>query len=93
MKTNKYLLIGVFALFVTIFLWAARWYTLNQNEQTQPAFQPNSPPLVRPYSPTQGDPGAPVTVVEFLDPECEACGASFPMIKKALGEFGRQTRR
>ena len=36
MKTNKYLLIGVFALFVTIFLWAARWYTLNQNEQTQP---------------------------------------------------------
>lgn len=43
--------------------------------------------LVRPHSPVLGDRSAPVTMVEFLDPECEACRASFPAVKELLSQF------
>jgi len=45
--------------------------------------------LVRPHSPSQGGPAsAPVTIVEFLDPECEACRAMYPIVKAVLAEYG-----
>ena len=42
--------------------------------------------LVRPYSPILGRKDAPVTVVEFLDPACEACRAFHPTVKRILAE-------
>lgn len=35
-----------------------------------------------------GSPNAPVTVVEFLDPECESCRAVYPTVKRVLAEYG-----
>jgi protein-disulfide isomerase len=43
--------------------------------------------LVRPDSPTLGPADAKVTVVEFLDPECEACADFAPMVKGLVKEF------
>ena len=40
-----------------------------------------APVLVAPDSATITAPGAPVIVVEFLDFECEACGAVYPIIE------------
>ena len=40
--------------------------------------------LERDYSPTYGPDNAKVTIVEFLDPACEACRAFFPFVKKIL---------
>ncbi len=34
-----------------------------------------------------GRDGAPVTVVEFFDPECESCRAFHPMVKQLLEEY------
>ena len=42
--------------------------------------------LVRPYSPVLGREDAPVTVVEFLDPACEACRAFHPTVKRILAD-------
>ncbi|HMT06855.1 MAG TPA: thioredoxin domain-containing protein [Pyrinomonadaceae bacterium] len=42
--------------------------------------------LIRPDSPTLGPADAKVTVVEFLDPECEACAGFSPVVKKILSE-------
>jgi protein-disulfide isomerase len=40
--------------------------------------------LIRPHSPILGPANAPVTIVEFLDPACEACRAYAPVVKQVM---------
>jgi protein-disulfide isomerase len=42
--------------------------------------------LVRTYSPVLGREDAPVTIVEFFDPACEACRAFHPIVKQILAD-------
>ena len=49
-------------------------------------------PLVRPDSATLGPADAPVTVVEFLDPECESCRAFYPTVKQLLKDYNGKVR-
>jgi protein-disulfide isomerase len=46
--------------------------------------------FVRDDSPALGPKTASVTLVEFLDPECESCRAFFPTVKRILKEFEGQ---
>tara|TARA_R110002096_G_scaffold313983_1_gene508224 strand:- start:806 stop:1474 length:669 start_codon:yes stop_codon:yes gene_type:complete len=48
--------------------------------------------LVRPYSPVFGPKDAPVTIVEFFDPSCEACRAFHPIVKQIRTEFPNTVR-
>ncbi|HLM57235.1 MAG TPA: thioredoxin domain-containing protein [Pyrinomonadaceae bacterium] len=48
--------------------------------------------LVRPDSPALGPADAPVTLVEFVDPECESCGAFAPVVKKILKDYDGKVR-
>ncbi len=48
--------------------------------------------MVRPHSPVIGTVDAPVTMVEFFDPACEACKAFHPQVKQILAAFPRETR-
>lgn len=48
--------------------------------------------MVRPHSPIIGPVAAPVTIVEFIDPACEACKAFYPRVKDILAAFPRETR-
>lgn len=48
--------------------------------------------LVHEDSPTMGPADAPVTLVEFLDPECEACRAFFPIVKDIMAAYDGQVR-
>ncbi len=48
--------------------------------------------LVRPDSPTLGAADAPLTLVEFLDPECESCAAFSPVVKKILKDYDGKVR-
>lgn len=45
--------------------------------------------LVRFHSPVFGPAQAPVTIVEFFDPSCEACRAFHPYVKQILTENPR----
>jgi protein-disulfide isomerase len=40
--------------------------------------------LVRPHSPSFGEPGAKVHIVEFFDPACETCASFYPFVKKMI---------
>jgi protein-disulfide isomerase len=42
--------------------------------------------------PSQGKPGAPVTIVMFTDFQCPVCSAAHPVLKKVIGEFGDKVR-
>ncbi len=48
--------------------------------------------LVRPDSPILGPEDAPVTVVEFFDPECEACRAVEPDVMALLEKYDGEVR-
>ena len=52
----------------------------------------NAETLVRPDSPTMGPADAPVTLVEFLDPECESCAAFAPAVKKIMKDYDGKIR-
>jgi len=48
--------------------------------------------LVRPDSPVIGPEDARVTMVEFLDPECESCRAAYADVKAILDEYPKDLR-
>jgi protein-disulfide isomerase len=48
--------------------------------------------LVRPHSPVRGRSQAPVTVVEVLDPACEACKAFAPVVEQLLFTYPEDVR-
>ena len=48
--------------------------------------------LASEHSPTLGDPGAKVHIVEFLDPACETCAMFFPMVKQWMSQVPGQIR-
>lgn len=48
--------------------------------------------LIKPHAPIKGAFDAKVTVVEFLDPECESCSAMSPIVKKIYEEHQTEIR-
>jgi len=92
MKLDKYLMVGVFALLATAFLLGARWYRNKERTQLETNVQKNADLLIRPYSLSLGPADAKVTIVEFFDPECEACRAFYPITKEILKEFDGKVR-
>jgi protein-disulfide isomerase len=48
--------------------------------------------LVKSYSPSLGNPDAKVTVVEYLDPECESCAAFYPVVKGLVNDYKDRLR-
>ena len=48
--------------------------------------------LVRSHSPILGQADAPVTIVEFFDPACEACRAFYPLTKRILETYPEKVR-
>ncbi len=47
---------------------------------------------VRPHSHFIGPADAKVTIVEFLDPECETCRAMYPLVKQVMQEYQGRVR-
>ena len=73
---------------------AAAWYvnrtTVSGN--TEPVAPEIAETLIRSYSPVLGPKDAPVTIVEFFDPACEACRAFHPVVKDIMAQHGDAVR-
>lgn len=96
MKKNKNLKLLLLAIIVI-----AGWMLFyNQNTAEQGNFLsggekttiPANQLWVAEHSPIIGNPNAPVTLVEFIDPACEACRAMYPYVKQILKEFPEEVR-
>ena len=48
--------------------------------------------LASEHSPSLGDPGAKVHIVEFLDPACETCALFYPVVKQWISEAPGEIR-
>lgn len=102
MRKDVYKLVGVAAGFIAAFGLAAFFYLRGQEqdraqrvvEQTRIAKRAptDDTVFVRPHSRSLGPKNAKVTVVEFLDPECESCRAMYPMVKHLLSEYEGRVR-
>ncbi|MBX2835714.1 MAG: DsbA family protein [Gammaproteobacteria bacterium] len=86
------LVLGTVAVAVAIFGLGALMVQQNQAEPDAAIAVTEGTPLIRPYAPIIGDENAPVTIVEFFDPACEACRAFHPVVKDILKEHAGKVR-
>ena len=95
MGGNKSFLIG--AILVACLVAAILFLNRPANTPAQPsageaAFNFDPSLLIRPHSFVKGPDDAKVTMVEFMDPQCEACAAMHSIVKKLLKEYDGQLR-
>lgn len=93
---RRAVLLGTSAAALAMFGGGA-WYLRQQQEAeaeaaATAAVAQNPEALIRPYSPILGPAEAPVTLVEFFDPSCEACRAFHPVIEDLRRQYPTQLR-
>ncbi|MES2913492.1 MAG: thioredoxin domain-containing protein [Pseudomonadota bacterium] len=93
---RRTLLIGASATGAAAFVGGA--YVLTRRREAETAAAAAAAPaadqslLIRPHSPILGPVDAPVTLVEFFDPSCEACRAFHPILGEIRRQFPTQVR-
>ena len=93
MKKNKIFLISVVAFAVIAFGLFTFLSRTEKNEKIDRAqVSVDNSLLIKDHSPSKGSVDAKVTIVEFLDPECEACRAMHPIMKALLQEYEGKVR-
>lgn len=100
MKKDAHKLVGIAALVITAFVLAALQYFRAEKqdlaervaEQASQQARKDDSVFVRPHSRSLGPDNAKVTLVEFLDPECESCRAMYPMVKHLLAQYEGRLR-
>ena len=87
------LILSVLALGVAGF-GGATWFATRPGPvaEAEPVAPELAEAMIRPYSPILGPAEAPVTIVEFFDPACEACRAFHPIVKDIMAEHGEAVR-
>jgi protein-disulfide isomerase len=86
-KEIKILLLSLFALALiggAFYLWSN-----NRSSDTHP---PLSTILTREFNYKKGPETAKVKMVEFYDPECEACAAFFPYVKEIMSRYEKDVQ-
>lgn len=95
MKKTLYTLAATAIVFVVAFFLIAESYDSAQQRAAKtaaPKPTASTPLLVRSDSPSIGPLMSRTVVVEFLDPECEACRAMHPIVKRLLSEYEGRIR-
>ena len=83
---------GTAVVAVAAFIIGALFYSRNAHEQQATAVTATEAQLVRKHAPILGPKDAPITIVEFFDPSCEACRAFYPVVGKIMAAFPGKVR-
>ncbi len=87
MKNNRsFLIVSVIAVAI-LFLGYTFWPFGRAPETIVSTPEVDSATLIKSHNLVKGAASAKVTIVEFLDPECEACRAMHPIIKNLMFEY------
>lgn len=89
---KKIAIISTLISIVVIFFAAKFYYQHRDNPISVGSQETIEQVFVRNHSPTMGPDNAKVTLVEFLDPECESCRAFYPYVKKIMADFPNQIK-
>lgn len=90
---RRSLVIGASAIGLAVFAGGTIVTTRSRRAQAPDATPPvDAQILLRGHAPAFGPPTAPVALVEFFDPSCEACRAFHPVIKDILARHPQQVR-
>lgn len=87
-------LIGIIAVVVIAFiigLFSFKKTTAPPTTQPSPATS-RKDLLIRADSYQKGNANAPLSIVEFIDFQCEACAYVYPIVQKTLDEYGQKAR-
>lgn len=84
---NKIVLVAVAVFIVLVtFVTALNIYKKGEAEKASEIAKSDSSKFVPDYAPKLGPDNAKVTLVEFLDPECESCREFYPLVKMIMDE-------
>lgn len=92
MKNKKILIVASICVFALIFFFANHFYKANERKVLSFMAKENASTFVRDYSPSMGSDNASVYLVEFLDPECEACSAFYLYVKKLVEQYDGEVK-
>lgn len=84
MSKRKLIVAALLGLVLIAFFFGVQRYRQQQQGAVQQQVSTQTARLVRMHSPVIGPQAAPVTIVEFFDPACEACRAFYPIVKSLL---------
>lgn len=92
MKSRPQIILFSLAIAGLVFWLGAYMYTNSKHVHLDAKGTGVEAPYVRDYSPSIGPLDAPVTLVEFLDPECESCRHFYPIVKRIMADYPNKIR-
>ena len=91
-KNRSGLIAGIVGALVMAVVVVMLVFDSDDPQSSQAADVARQDALASKHSPTLGDPGAKVHIVEFLDPACGTCALFYPMVKQWLAEAPGELR-
>ena len=84
---NKKLVLGSLVALIVLFIGLASFYKSNEVKEDEKKVLSKSDLLVREHSIKFGENKKNISVVEFVDPECESCAMFHPILRKLYKEY------
>lgn len=92
MNQQKKLVLLISSTIILAFILGAMLYKRASENESVKLAKKQQELFVPEYSMKSGPENAKVTLVEFLDPECESCRAFYPFVKMIMTEFKNDVR-
>lgn len=92
MNARKITVLVLLAAVAAAFMLGMNAYQRRVQTAQDAQVQAESARLVRMHAPVIGPPSAPVTIVEFFDPACEACRAFHPYVQQLMAQYPTEVR-
>ncbi|MGE4382934.1 MAG: DsbA family protein [Arcobacter sp.] len=84
---NKKLVLGSLVALIVLFIGLASFYKSNEVKEDEKKVLSKSDLLIREHSIKFGENKKNISVVEFVDPECESCAMFHPILRKLYKEY------